>query len=213
MTARPLTESRPVFMKRHTRVAAFLRFIAIWLINTGALMLLSWIVPGVHPHPGEIPLGMALWIALLNAVVWPLLVRFALPLGVVTLGLGPLLLNGVIVYVASRINTDMDVDTIFSGVLVALGITIINTFVTTVLGLNDYDYYYRRGMRRRARRVRGNNAETDVPGVVFLEIDGLAHDVLRRAIRDGNAATIRRWLRNGHRLMQLACDVAAQTGG
>ena len=33
-------------------------------------------------------------------------------------------------------------------------------------------------MRRRA---------TDVPGVYFLEIDGLAHEVLRRAIRDGNA--------------------------
>jgi uncharacterized membrane protein YvlD (DUF360 family) len=200
-------------MKRHTRVAGVLRFIAIWLINTGALMLLAQIVPGVRLRPGEIPTGTALAIAFLNAVLWPLLVRFALPLGVVTLGLAPLLLNGVIVWVASRTQGDIYVDNVFSGMLVALGITVINTFVTTVLGFNDHDYYYRRGMRRRAKRVRGKNAQTDVPGVVFLEIDGLAHDVLRHAISAGNAATIGRWLRNGHRLMEWECDWSSQTSG
>ena len=34
-----------------------------------------------------------------------------------------------------------------------------------------------------------------MPGVLFLEIDGLAHDVLRRALRDGNAPTLAAWLR------------------
>ena len=43
-----------------------------------------------------------------------------------------------------------------------------------------------------------------VPGVYFLEIDGLAHDVLRRAIRDGNAPNLARWVHDGsHHLMPL----------
>ena len=52
-----------------------------------------------------------------------------------------------------------------------------------------------------------------VPGVYFLEIDGLAHDVLKRAIRDGNAPNLARWLREGsHRLMGWETDWSSQTG-
>src|SRR5207253_4724156 len=123
-------------------------------------------------------------------VIWPLLVRFALPLGVVSVGLLPLLLNGVFVYVSSRVEGDINVANVGSGILVAFGITVVNTLVTNALGLSDVDYYYRRGMRRRAGRVEPKAADTDVPGVDFLEIDGLAHDVLSSAVRSGNAATI-----------------------
>jgi uncharacterized membrane protein YvlD (DUF360 family) len=216
--------SRSGFLKRHPLWRGFLRLLLIWAVNSGALLLLAHVVPGVSMPPGSdvptgtapvlaflnalsnIPTGTALAFAFLNAVIWPLLIRFALPLGVVTVGLGPLLLNGVFVYVASRTQGDIYIANVFSGILVAFGITVINTMVTNILGLSDVDYYYRRGMRRRAKRVRPKEAETDVPGVIFLEIDGLAHDVLRRAIRDGNAATIGRWKRAGHRLMSWECD-------
>ena len=67
---------------------------------------------------------------------------------------------------------------------------------------------------RRAKRLRGKNAKkTEVPGVIFLEVDGLAHDVLQRAIRDGNAATVGRWYRDGHRLISWECDWSSQTSG
>jgi uncharacterized membrane protein YvlD (DUF360 family) len=206
------SQDRPSFSKRHTRWSAFFRLIAIWMINTGALALLARIVPGAHP--GSIPpLITALTIAILNALLWPLMVRLLLPLGVITLGLGPLLLNGVIVLWASDVD-QIAVDNIFSAILVALGVTVINTFVTTVVALDDADFYYRRGMRRRAKRLRGKNAKkTDVPGVIFLEVDGLAHGVLQRAIRDGNAATVGRWYRNGHRLISWECDWSSQTSG
>jgi uncharacterized membrane protein YvlD (DUF360 family) len=217
------SQPRLGFMKRHRRTASVLRFIAIWLINTFALYVLVRIMPGVHsdgylcdgdPCQGGLPLSTALAIAVLNALLWPLFVRLLLPLGVVTLGLAPLLLNGVIVYVAARWQGEFEVDTVFHGVLLAFGVTVINTVVTTILGLDDIDYYYRRGMRKRARRLRGKNAKkTEVPGVVFLEVDGLAHDVLRRAMRDGNAATVSRWQRHGHRLMAWECDWSSQTSG
>src|SRR3982074_352632 len=90
------SQDRPSFSKRHTRWRAFFRRLAIWMTNTAALTLLARIVPGAHP--GSIPPStVALTIAILNALLWPLMVRILLPLGVITLGLGPLLLNGVIV--------------------------------------------------------------------------------------------------------------------
>jgi len=61
--------------------------------------------------------------------------------------------------------------------------------VTSLLGIDDDDFYYRNVIKRQARRS-GVAIETDVPGVLFLEVDGLAHAVVSRAIRDGNAPTL-----------------------
>src|SRR4029078_5840497 len=52
-----------------------------------------------------------------------------------------------------------------------------------------------------------------VPGVVFLQIDGLGHPVLQRAVRDGNAPTLAGWLREGtHRLLPRTTGWSSQTG-
>ena len=52
-----------------------------------------------------------------------------------------------------------------------------------------------------------------MPGVVFLEIDGLAHDVLQRAMRDGNAPALARWVHErGYRLERWETDWSSQTG-
>src|SRR6185437_4608545 len=67
-------------------------------------------------------------------------------------------------------------------------------------------------VRFQARR-RGEVEHSDVPGVIFLEIDGLSHDVLRRAMRDGDAPTLARWVREGtHRLEGWETDWSSQTG-
>ena len=51
------------------------------------------------------------------------------------------------------------------------------------------------------------------PGVVFLQIDGLGFDTVRRAVRDGDMPTLSRWLAEGsHRLTDWHCDWSSQTG-
>src|SRR5262249_32670295 len=53
---------------------------------------------------------------------------------------------------------------------------------------------------------------SDAPAVLFLEIDGLAHPILLRAIRNGHMPTLARWLRTGsHRLLRWQCDLSSQT--
>ena len=79
-----------------------------------------------------------------------------------------------------------------AGLVVALGVTLAITVVRAA-----------RARRRRLvrcgilprRRTPGRPAgRPTCPGVLFLQIDGLAHDVLRRAVRDGNVPTLAGWL-------------------
>ena len=49
--------------------------------------------------------------------------------------------------------------------------------------------------------------------MLFLEIDGLGHEVLTRAMRDGNAPNLARWVQDGsHHLVRWETDWSSQTG-
>jgi uncharacterized membrane protein YvlD (DUF360 family) len=182
-----------------------------WLLTACTLVLMSALLDGFDVSSWWAALVAAAAIGLLNAVVWPLLIRFALPVTVMTLGLGALILNGAIVFVVAELAEGVTVEDVFSGVVVVIGITVVNTLVSSLLAIDDDDFYYRNAIRRQARRQ--GAVASDVPAIVFLEIDGLAHAVLSRALRDGNAPTLARWLRDGwHHLVKWECDWSSQTG-
>ena len=81
-----------------------------------------------------------------------------------------------------------------------------------LFGTNDDDTYTFRVIQRIARRS-GDRVMTDAPGILFLEIDGLALPVLQRAMQDGSAPTMARWLGEGtYRLAEWETDLSSQTG-
>jgi Type I phosphodiesterase / nucleotide pyrophosphatase len=96
-----------------------------------------------------------------------------------------------------------------AGALVAAAATLA---LQVLFGVNNDDTYSLRVTERMARRS-GKQVRTDRPGVVFLEIDGLAFPVLQRAVRDGHAPEMARWLAAGtHRLVEWETDLSSQTG-
>jgi uncharacterized membrane protein YvlD (DUF360 family) len=187
------------------------RIVVVWLLTAGTLLLLSAILAGFHVTNWAAALATAAFIGLANALVWPLIIRIALPFTVLTLGLGALFLNGVVVAAAAALDPGVTIDGLLDGVLVAIGLTAVNTLFTTLFAIDDEDFWYSHAVRRQARRAGLSTSE--IPGVYFLEIDGLAHDVLRRAIRDGNAPNLARWAHDGsHRLLRWETDWSSQTG-
>jgi uncharacterized membrane protein YvlD (DUF360 family) len=202
----------PPAVERRAGLSKLGRVVVVWVVTAAALMLLSALLAGFDVKDVAAALGAAALIGLINALVWPLVIRMALPFTVLTLGLGVLVLNGAVVLAVSAIEPGLKVRGLGVGIVVALGLTVVNTAVTTLLAIDDDDFWYRNVVKRQARRLRARD-DLSVPGVYFLEIDGLAHDVLRRAIRDGNAPNLARWLREGsHRLLPWETDWSSQTG-
>src|SRR6185437_7635190 len=194
------------------RASRIRRAIFVTVLDAAVLLALSWLLSGFTLEgPGNALLAAAL-VGALNALVWPALARLTLPLNVLTLGFGGLVLNAVLVAFVIDLLPGAEV----SGLLGAVAITVVLAATTSVvnyaLAIDEDDWWYRQVVRRQARR-RGDVTESDVPGLLMLEIDGLAHDVLLRAIRDGNAPTMARWVRSGsHRLRCWETDWSSQTG-
>jgi len=184
----------------------------VWLVDAVALFLLSAILPGFHVTDFAAALSAAAAIGLINGLVWPLVIRFALPVAVLTLGLGALVLNGAVILAVSAFEPGFHVDGLAEAIVLAIGLTLLTTLISSALAIDDDAMWVRQVVRRRARRA-GDAQPSKVPGLLFLEIDGLAHDVLRRAVRDGNAPTIARWLREGsHHLIPWETGWSSQTG-
>src|SRR5215217_7971357 len=197
-------------MRRLAGRHAVLRLFVVWVVTAVTLFVLSSLIPEIDIPGWGSAFATAALIGLLNAVVWPLFVRLALPITVLTLGVAALLLNGFIVWMASSIVDGFGVGVLW-GIVVAFVLTAVNTVVTSLLGIDDEDFYYRNVIQRAATRQGATSS--DVPGVVFLEIDGLAHEVVVRALRNGNMPMVARWLREGsHHLIRWETDWSSQTG-
>ena len=96
-----------------------------------------------------------------------------------------LVLDAVVLLLASKIDPNsIKVDSFGWALAAALVISAASVVLQALLGVNDEDTYMLRVIRRVARR-QGGQVHTSEPGIVFLEIDGLALPVLARAMRDG----------------------------
>jgi uncharacterized membrane protein YvlD (DUF360 family) len=187
------------------------RGLVVLALDWAALLVLSALLSDFHVNGPAGALVTALIIALLNALLWPTLSRLALPLSVLTLGFAALALNGALVAIAAALSPGAEINGWVAGIVVAIGLTVLTTAASAVLAIDDDDAWQRNVVGRQARRA--GAIATDVPGLLFLEIDGLAHDVLRRAMRNGNAPNMARWLRDGsHRLERWETDWSSQTG-
>jgi uncharacterized membrane protein YvlD (DUF360 family) len=189
------------------------RLVIAWIVSAFALLVAAWLVPGAAINGFPAALAAAAVIAALNAVIPPLLAALRLPLMLLTGLVLILFADALMLLAADRITDhDLQIDSFWSALGVAFVASAVTVVLDVVLGTNDDDTYTLRVIQRIARRS-GERTITDAPGVVFLEIDGLALPVLRRALRDGNAPNMARWVEEGtHRLAEWETDLSSQTG-
>ena len=189
------------------------RLLLSWLLTAAALWFAAAILPGVDVDTFGGALLMALAIAALNAVLPPLLAALRLPFTVALGFVLVLVLNALVLKVGSDlVDGTYVVDSFGWALLAALVVAAVSVVLEVIFGTNDDDTYTLKVIQRIARR-QGGAERTDRPGIIFLEIDGLALPVLRRAMRDGNAPTMARWLaEKTHHLAEWETDLSSQTG-
>ncbi|HMU27968.1 MAG TPA: phage holin family protein [Solirubrobacterales bacterium] len=190
----------------------FARILVVVLIDAAALLLIEAVLPGFDMHGRFAALPTALGVGLVNALIWPVLSRFTLKLSVLTLGLWGLFLNAVLIGFALMAMPWVRIEGPFEAIVISFGMAILTSLFSSLFAIDEDSTWYYNVVRTQLRR-RGQVIETDEPGIVFLEIDGLAHDILRRAMTNGNAPAMAAWVRDGsHKLEGWETDWSSQTG-
>lgn len=112
-----------------------MKFIVKIIVSTLAVIVTSWFLSGVtitgvnDTHRFITALMVALVLAFLNSVVKPILTFLTIPITVVTLGLFYLVLNALIIIIASKLVRDFHVNGFFP----ALWFSIILSITTSIL--------------------------------------------------------------------------------
>lgn len=196
--------------KLRTLLGFGVRTVAMLTVQALTLLVMTTLLSGRDSLSFDAAILVVVVMAVINAVLWPLLIRVALPLTIVTFGLGSLVLSAGTVALAFYA-IDGKTPSFWTDVAIAFGLALVSMLVAPLLDV-DGDARHLRVVRRRVRRMRKGN-RSDVPGVILFEIDGLGEKVLREAIRDGHTPTIARWLAEGtHRVLGWECDLSSQTG-
>jgi len=191
---------------------SILRLAAVFAVSVLSLWIVTWILPGMSVNDWESAVIVTLIVGFVNVVVWPIFVRFAAPLIIWTFGLLLLVGNGVTLLIASEVVDGFTVDSIWVAILASILITAVGAIVGNVFSLDD-DAVWRRNVIRRMVGKRGSAQPSDVPGVLFMQIDGLSESVLRRGMAEGYLPTLARWVRTGsHGVLGWECDLSSQTG-
>jgi uncharacterized membrane protein YvlD (DUF360 family) len=190
------------------------RLVVAWLLSAASILFAGWIMPGLEIKGWEGALLVAGVIGILNAVLPPVLAALRLPFTLVLGFLLVLVLDALMFILAEEIFPDqISVDSFWSALLTAFVASAGSVILDPLFRTNDDETYAIRVTQRIARRSTGGVIRTDEPGIVFLEIDGLALPILRRAMRDGSAPEMARWVtEGGYELTEWETDLSSQTG-
>ncbi|MDP9134549.1 MAG: phage holin family protein, partial [Actinomycetota bacterium] len=192
---------------------SIVRVLLAWIVAAAAVALSVWLTPGTDIDRAGAAFIVAALIGILNAVLPPVLAALRLPFMLVTGFLLVLVADAaLLVLIGELLPDDVHIGGFGDALLASLLIAAVSIVLQVLLGTNDDNEYTVRVTRRVARRL-GAHEATDVPGIVFLEIDGLALPVLRAAMRDGSAPNMARWIADdGYRLAEWETDLSSQTG-
>ncbi len=188
------------------------RYVTEFLVSALSFWFIAWVLPGISIRDWGTAFVAAALVSVLNAIIWPLVARYFSRALLWTAGLLVLFLNGAILMAVADLLDGLVVDSWWVAILASLFMTAATVILSSLLSLDDDAVFQRQTMRRMVNRLEPPSP-TDVPGVLFLQIDGLAEPVLRRAIAAGTVPTLARWVRGGtHQISGWECDLSSQTG-
>ncbi len=113
-----------------------MKFLTRWAINTLALFVAVWIVPGIHLESGWFSLiWLALIFGLVNATVRPVLKILTCPLIVLTLGLFTLVINALMLSLTAWIGNLLGIQLTLDGFWAAFWGSLVISLVSVLLSL------------------------------------------------------------------------------
>jgi uncharacterized membrane protein YvlD (DUF360 family) len=185
---------RPRGRSRLRRIIVSLVISAISLIGAVAL------TPGFDLEPGghwlQVAVAGALLLGLLNIFVRPIfLVAFA-GVSVIAVAIATVLFQIVSFLIVANVVSELHLRGPITALVASLVYALVNTTLTSLLSITDDDSYWAILLQQLAVKREGV-VHSETPGLVVIQIDGLARPILQRQIQAGRVPHLSRWVRSG----------------
>jgi putative membrane protein len=141
------------------------KFLQSWLINTLAVLVAVYVVPGLKFKDNSLwtPFVTSLVLGILNAFIRPIMDFLALPLLILTLGLFRIVINALLLYLVSLLMGNyFEVRNFWSALLGALVISVIGLILNTMTGTGNSRLVIQRRKRPPGSEDNGGGPVIDV---------------------------------------------------
>ncbi len=198
-----------IINQKQTPRRSFKRSLIVFIGNVLGIYLIGFLGLGIKLSSFDDILLLVLFIGLLNSILWPLLTRIAMPFLVLTFGFGALILNGFLLEEFAPL-----FGIVIQGpaiILAPLAMAAVTTILSSLITIDDDSSYYR-AVFNDAKKKRKAEVK-DYPGVIIVEIDGLAYEVLREAVERGEMPTVKEMIESKEYTLRMwETDLSSQTG-
>ncbi len=179
---------------RGGRWALTKRLLITLVVNTISFAATAFILPGITIDNWTDGALAVILMALFNALVRPVLLAFVAPRSLVLTGILVLVLQVAVFLVVAPLVPGVHVNTFISALLGSFIFAIANTILISILAVDSGDSFY--SLLIQNLLIKRAGPTTDQPGLVIIQIDGLAYPILAGRIRAGSVNTMSRWVRD-----------------
>ncbi|HYJ67676.1 MAG TPA: phage holin family protein [Nocardioidaceae bacterium] len=174
------------------------------------LWLSSALIPDFNIGGWELAIVAAFLVSVFGGLLRPILVWLAVRLGWVGAVLLGLFTQAVVIWVVTSDETGGT--SLLSSFVASWIVAAVSTLFVWV-GTAGTDDAVSASLLRRAHRMRADDLpDPEVPGVVFVQADGVPFPVLEWGVRAGTLPTLSRWVRTGsHRMAEWRPKLPATT--
>ncbi len=206
------TQVRVLWEWRGGRIALLKRLLITLIVATISFAATAWLLPRMTIDRLLDAVIAVVLIALFNAAVRPVVLALAAPISLILVGILVLVLQVVSFIVIAQWAPGVHVDTFVTALIGSFVYAIINTILTSILGVDAGGSYYGALVQRLlVKRAQGHS---DKPGLVIIQIDGLAHPILAGRMRAGSVNTMAGLVRDGsHKLSRWEAILPSMTSG
>ena len=106
------------------------RLIFKWIAFSLVIMFVAWLIPGINIENFWVAMIAAIVIALINAVIKPILMLLTLPINIMSLGIFTLVINAILFMFVAYVVPGIEVSGFVSAFLGSLLLAIFGAFIS-----------------------------------------------------------------------------------
>ena len=180
---------------RPGRRALIRRMIVSFIVSFIALTLTVAVIPGLVVDTWSTMVLAVIAFALINALIRPVILFALASISTVAVIIATFVFQILVFYLVEWLLPGFEIERVTAAFFGSIFFAVFNTILAAIFSVNQNESYYGALVAQLARR-RPDRVESDIPGVVIIQIDGLAHPILAHQIRAGRVPFISKWVRS-----------------